>query len=180
MLLRAGEGVGWDRASSGRAAQERGTALGEWRLEVEEGLEPSVSWLLQEAAAKTELEAEEIYLRKYLEQDKRGGCRTGQGNPPGCVSALTSMEREIKRTLPRGAGLSQPRGTGSCGKISCGGAPVGPSQSSPSGPVLLSIAGGSPRGQWSQLQVLKVLQLWAVSQLFSHSDQKGPVRGPEA
>lgn len=43
MLLRAGEGVGQDRESSGRARQEGSTALGEWRLEVEEGLEPSVS-----------------------------------------------------------------------------------------------------------------------------------------
>lgn len=143
---------------------------------MEEGLEPSVSWL-QKAAAKTELEAEEIYLWKYLEKDKRGGCRTGQGNPPGHGSALTSMEKEKKRTPPGGAGLSQPRDAGV--KISCGGAPLGPSQPSPSGPVLLSIAGGSPRRQWSLLQILKVLQLWAVSQLFSHSDQKGPVRGTE-
>lgn len=110
---------------------------------MEEGLEPSISWLLQEAAAKAELDAEEIYLGKYLERDKRGGCRTRQGNPPGHVSALTSMEREVKRRAPpRGTGLSQPRGTG--GKTSCGGrAPVGPSQPSPSGPLLLSIAGGS-------------------------------------
>lgn len=111
MLLRAGEGGGAGQSELRERGQEGSTTLGEWRLEVEEGLEPSVSWLLQEAAAKTELEAEEIYLRKYLEKDERGGCRTGQGNPPGCVSALTSMQREIKRTPPRGAGLSQPRGT---------------------------------------------------------------------
>lgn len=76
--------------------------MGEWGLKVEERLEPSVSWLLQEAAAKTELEAKEIYWREYLDKDKRRGCRTGQGNFSGHVSALTSMEREVKERHVRG------------------------------------------------------------------------------
>lgn len=45
MLLRAGEGK--NRASSGRAGQGGSTALGEWSLDVEEGLEPSVSRLFR-------------------------------------------------------------------------------------------------------------------------------------
>lgn len=59
MLLRAGEG---NRASSGGAGEEGSGALGEWRPEVEEGLEPSVSWLLQEAAAKTESEKQRRFI----------------------------------------------------------------------------------------------------------------------
>lgn len=159
-FLRAAGGGwgGWGSKLREKGAGREHIPLGEWRLEVEEGLEPRVGWLPEEAAAKTELEAKEIYRRTYLDKDKRRGCRTGQGNPSGHVSALTSMGREVKDSGERRlAGLSRPTSTGV--KISRRGAPFGPSQPSPSDLVVLPRAGGFPTRQWSLLQLLQDLQL---------------------
>lgn len=58
-FLRAA-GWGWGSKLREKGAGREHIPLGEWRLEVEEGLEPRVGWLLEEAAAKTELEARDL------------------------------------------------------------------------------------------------------------------------
>lgn len=54
---------------------------------MEKALEPSVSRLLQEATAKTGLEAKEIYLRTYLEKDKREAVDLRRGTLRPCFSS---------------------------------------------------------------------------------------------